>query len=166
MEYTIIGEITGVHGIKGDVKVYPLTDSRDRFFDLKKVYISEEKIEVVVKSVKIHKGLILLQFEGLEDINKVLDFKNQYIYVDDENKVKLPENFFFISDLIDCKVYNTENLYIGTVTNVIQNSANDVYVITSENGKEYLIPAVKAFVTFVDIKNKKIIIDPIEGMIK
>lgn len=166
MEYTIIGKIIGSHGIKGDVKVYPLTDFTDRFLELKKAYISDEKIQVKVKSAKIHKGLALLRFEDLEDINKILHFKDQYLYVDDEDKVILPENFFFISDLIDCKVYNTKEIYIGTVTNVIKNAANDVYVINPNKGREFLIPAVKTFVKFVDIENKKIIIDPIEGMIE
>lgn len=166
MEYTIIGKITGTHGIKGDLKVYPLTDSTERFFDLAKVYIGDEKIEVQLNSVKLHKGIVLLKFEGLEDINKVLNFKDEYVYVDEDDKVELPENHYFISDLLGCSVYDKKESLIGTITDVIQNSANDVYVVTNESGKDYLIPAVEAFVVLVDVESKKMIVDPIEGMIE
>ncbi len=166
MEYTIIGKITGTHGIKGDLKVYPLTDSTERFFDLTKVYVGEEKIEVHLNSVKLHKGIVLLQFEGFEDINKVLNFKDEYVYVDEDDKVELPEKHYFISDLLGCSVYDKMESFIGTITDVIQNSGNDVYVVTNESGKDYLIPAVEAFVVLVDVESKKMIVDPIEGMIE
>ncbi|MGM0396837.1 MAG: ribosome maturation factor RimM [Bacillota bacterium] len=166
MEYTIIGKITGTHGIKGDVKVYPLTSSTDRFFDLKKAYIGEDKIELQLQNIKLHKGMVLLQFKGLEDINKVLGLKDQYIYVDEEDKVVLPEDHYFISDLVGCKVYDKNESFIGTITDVIQNSANDVYVVTDDDSRNHLIPAVKAFILLVDVNQKKIIVDPIEGMIE
>ena len=166
MEYTIIGKITGTHGIKGDLKVFPLTDTTDRFFELKKAYLGEEKTKLQISGVKLHKGMILLRFQDHDDINKVLAFKDEYIYVDEEDKIKLPENHYFISDLIGCRVYDLSESFIGSLTDVIQNSANDVYVVTAENGKEYLIPAVEAFIASVDVLDKKIIIDPIEGMIE
>jgi 16S rRNA processing protein RimM len=166
MEYTIIGKITGTHGIKGDLKVFPLTDSTDRFFQLEKAYVGESKSKVKISDVKLHKGMVLLRFQDLDDINKVLVFKNQYLFVDEEDKVKLPDNHYFISDLLGCRVYDKSESFIGNMTDVIQNSANDVYVVTAENGKEYLIPAVEAFIVSVDVVEKKIIIDPIEGMIE
>ncbi|HZH93240.1 MAG TPA: ribosome maturation factor RimM [Tissierellaceae bacterium] len=166
MEYTVIGKLTGTHGIKGDLKVFPLTDSTERFFELEKAYVGENKIKVHVSGVKLHKGMVLLRFKGLEDINKVLDFKDEYLYVDEEDKVRLPENHYFISDLVGCRVYDKSETFIGELTDVIQNSANDVYVVTSDTGKEYLIPAVEAFIASVDVVEKIIIVDPIEGMIE
>lgn len=166
MEYTIVGKITGTHGIKGDVKVYPLTDSTERFFELKSAFIGDEKKKVGICSVKLHKNMVLLQFKDFEDINKVLEFKDQYLYVDEENKVTLPENRYFISDLLECRVYLTDDSFLGDMSDVIQNSANDVYVVKSSSGKEYLIPAVKEFIVAVDVAAKKIVVDPIEGMIE
>jgi len=78
----------------------------------------------------------------------------------------LPENHYFISDLVGCRVYDKSETFIGELTDVIQNSANDVYVVTSDTGKEYLIPAVEAFIASVDVVEKIIIVDPIEGMIE
>ncbi|MDY0234449.1 MAG: ribosome maturation factor RimM [Gudongella sp.] len=166
MDYTIIGKIINTHGIKGDLKVYPLTNSLDRFFDLEKVYIGDSKEEVFIKEVKVHKGLALLKFKNLENINDVLAYKEQFVYVDDANKVKLQENQYFISDLIGCKVILEDETAIGSLIDVLQGGANDVYVVLSPDKKEFLIPAVGEFIKSVDIENSLIVIDPIEGMIE
>ena len=166
MDYTIIGKIINTHGIKGDLKIYPLTDSLDRFFHLEKVYIGDSKEEAIIKEVNVHKGFVLLRFKNLENINDVLKYKEQFIYVDDENRVKLQENHYFISDLIGCRVLLKDGKEIGILIEVLQGGANDVYVVLSPEKKEFLIPAVTEFIKTVDIDNNLIIIDPIEGMIE
>ncbi len=167
MEYTIVGKLINTHGIKGEVKIYPLTDDIERFSYLKSAYIGEGKHPVTIESVKYHKGMGILKFKGYDDINQILKFKDQYLYVDDENKVVLPDNHFFISDLIGCKVYDMKNIYVGDIVDVLQGYSNDVYVIKdNEKSKEYLIPAVKAFIKEVNIEEKIISIDPLEGMIE
>lgn len=167
MEFTIIGKITNTHGIKGEVRVYPLTDNIERFSDLDKVYIGEAKRQASVKTVKYHKGLAILGFEEFDNINQVLDFKDQYLYIDDEDRIVLPEDRYFIFDLIGCEVFDMANKSIGHIVDVILNMGNDVYVIKNHKGdKEYLIPAVKEFIKTIDIDKKKIIINPIEGMIE
>lgn len=166
MDYTIIGKIINTHGIKGDLKIYPLTDSLDRFFDLEKIYIGNSKEEVIIKEVKTHKGFALLRFENLENINDVLKYKEEFIYIDEVNKIKLQENHYFISDLIGCRVLLKDGKEIGILIEVLQGGANDVYVVLSPEKKEFLIPAVTEFIKTVDIDNNLIIIDPIEGMIE
>lgn len=167
MEYTIIGKLINSHGIKGEVKIFPLTDNVERFNNLKSAYLGENKIPVNVEGVKYHKGIAILKFKEYNDINDILKYKDSYIFVDDENRVVLPENHFFISDLLNCRVNDTSGNYIGIIKDVIQGYSNDVYVIMDEsNNKEYLIPVVKEFVKDVNINDKLIIIDPIEGMIE
>lgn len=167
MDYTIIGKIINSHGIKGEVKIYPFTDDMDRFIDLKKVYIGDSKKEVHLKTVKFHKGFPIIGFDEFDDINQILNLKDQLIYVDDKDRIKLPEDHYFIYDLVDCEVFDTTNNKIGQIIDVLQNVSNDVYVVKDEfSHKEYLIPAVKQFVKLVDVENKKIVINPIEGMIE
>lgn len=165
MDYTIVGKIINTHGIQGEVKVYPLTDDVSRFSILKTAYIGEDKLKVKVSGVKYHKGLAILKFKEFNNINEIQKFKDTYIYVDDENRIKLPENHYFIYELIDCKVYDLESNFIGVVVDIIQAASNDIYVVQN-NTKEFLIPAVKEFIKDVNIDEKKIIIDPIEGMIE
>lgn len=166
MDYTAIGKIINTHGINGEVKIYPYTDDVERFSILKQAYIGDTKIKVNLSSVKYHKGLPLVKFKEYNNINDVLKFKEQIIYVDDENRVVLPKNHFFIYDLIDCQVYDMDNNYIGKLVEVMQGASNDIYVVKDDNHKEYLIPAVKEFIEEVNIDKKTVIINPIEGMIE
>ncbi len=167
MDYIKVGRIINTHGIKGEVKVFPLTDNVERFNDLKKAYLGDNKLRVEIESVKYHKGLAIIKFKEFNNINDILQYKEQFIYIDEEDKVELPEGRYFIFDLVDCNVYDTEGNKLGIVTDVLQYAANDVYVVKDEEkNKTYLIPAVKEFIIEIDIHNKRIIIDPIEGMIE
>lgn len=167
MEYTIIGKIINTHGIKGEVKVFPLTNSIGRFDYLKVAYIGEKKIKVELEKVKYHKNLAILKFKEYNDINEILFLKDSFIYVDEEGIVVLPDNHFFIYDLLESQVFDLESNLIGTVVDVIQGPSNDIYVVKSaENNKDYLIPAVKQFIIDVNIIDKRIVINPIEGMIE
>lgn len=167
MDYIQIGKIINTHGIKGQVKAYPLTDDIKRFSSLKTVYLGDSKIKVRVEEVKYHKNMVILKFEEFNNINEILSYKDDFIYIDEKDKIDLPEGCFFIFDIIDCLVFDIKGKKIGVVTQVIQSASNDVYVVEdARNNKEYMIPAVKEFIVHVDIHNKKIVIDPIEGMIE
>lgn len=165
--YTIVGKITNTHGIKGELKIFPLTDNIERFDDLKNAYIGENKINVSLERVRYHKNLAIIKLNEYNDINEVLKFKDEYIYVDDEEKVTLPKDHFFIYDLVDSQVFDMESNLIGTLVDVLKGPSNDVYVVKNmDKNKEYLIPAVKQFIIKVNILDKKIVINPIEGMIE
>ena len=167
MDYIQIGKIINTHGIKGQVKVYPLTNDINRFSHLKIAYLGDSKIKVRVEEVKYHKNMVILKFEEFNNINEILSCKEDFIYIDEKDKIDLPEGHFFIFDIIDCLVLNTQGEKIGVVTQVIQSASNDVYIVKDHiKNKEYMIPAVKEFVVNIDINNKKIVIDPIEGMIE
>lgn len=167
MEYIGIGKIINTHGIKGEIKVFPLTNNIKRFDFLNYAYIGEEKTLVYLENVKYHKNFAILKFKEYNTINDVEKYKNDFIYVDEKEKIILSEDHFFIYELINSQVFDIEKNLIGLLTDVIQGSRNDIFVIKDhKKEKEYLIPGVKEFVTKVDIKNKEIIIDPIEGMIE
>lgn len=165
--YTAIGSITNTHGIRGELKIFPLTDNIERFDFLDHAYIGEEKTKVNIEKVRYHKNLVIIKFKEFNDINEVLKFKESYIYVDDDEKVVLPEDHFFIHDLLGSEVFDIDSNLVGTLVDVLKGSSQDVYVVKDmEKNKEYLIPSIKEFIIQVNIEDKKIIIDPIEGMIQ
>jgi len=166
MDYTIIGKITNSHGIRGDIKIFPLTDDPERFFQLKEIFVGEKKELVSISDAKLHKGLVLIHFKGLDNINDILKYKDEFVYIKDEDRVTLPKDHYFISDLIGCNVILKDGSRIGIIKDVLQGIANDVYIVKSKDDKEYMIPAVGEFIVSVDIQNKEITIDPIEGMIE
>lgn len=165
MEYIQVGKIVNTHGIKGDVKVVPLTDDVKRFEKLKTVFIGDEKLELEIVNVSYIKGNVLLRFKNYENINDIEKFKNYEVWIDEKDKIKLPKDSFFLDDILGLEVYLTDDTHLGTIKDILQPGANDVYVVKSES-KEYLIPAIKDVIKKIDIDNKKMIIDPIEGLLE
>lgn len=167
MDYIQVGKIINTHGIKGEIKIYPLTDDIHRFDSLKTVYLGEDKIEVEIEGVKYHKGIVILKFKEFDNINEILPYKGEFLYIDSMDKVVLPEDHFFLFDVIGCTVFTKDEKRLGSISRVIQSASNDIYIVQDdERNKEYMIPAVKEFFVSIDVDNKRIIIDPIEGMIE
>ncbi len=160
-----VGKIINTHGIKGGLKVFPLTDYMERFEELDWVYIDGDNKKFYIKNVKYMPSVVLLFFEGYENIDSVEKFKNRYIYIGESQREDLPENTHYITDIIGLDVYTVKNEYIGKVEDIIQTGSNDVYVIRDENSKEIMIPAVDRFIPKICLEEEKVIIDPIEGMI-
>ncbi|HLS53310.1 MAG TPA: ribosome maturation factor RimM [Tissierellaceae bacterium] len=167
MNHIAVGEIINTHGISGEVKVLPLTHDVERFSELARVYIGKDKKKANISNVKYHKGLVIIEFEEFDNINLVLPFKGQYLYIDEADRIKLPEDHFFIYEIIDCQVVDLSGNKIGYIKDVLEYASNDVYVVSDySKEKEYLIPAVKEFIKEVNILEKLVVIDPIEGMIE
>lgn len=165
MEFIIIGKVINTQGIKGEIKIQPLTNDLNRFSDLQTVYLGDNKEKATYERSRVQKHFIMMKLQEYDNINEVLKFKDSYIYIDKDDRVELGENEFFISDLIDSKVYDMDNQEIGTLISVYEGIANDAYVIKNNKDKEFMVPAIKEFVKKVDIPNKKVFIDPIDGMI-
>ncbi|HHX68168.1 MAG: ribosome maturation factor RimM [Miniphocaeibacter sp.] len=164
MEFVKVGYITNTHGIKGDLKVYPLTDNPNRFEDDIDFYLDDEKIKVRIIKSRLYRGLVYIKLEGFNNINEVLKFKGKYIYIKEEDRMELPEDTYYISDLIGMEIINDSKV-VGYIKDVLINSKNDIYLCESKNKKEFMIPAVKEFVKEIDLKNKKVYVELIEGML-
>lgn len=163
MERIKVGKITGVFGIRGEVKVYPYTDRMERFFELDTVMVGNE--EMTIKNVRFQKNMVLLRFEGVDDRNAAELLRNRMLTIDRDHLRELDEDEYFIFDLIGLKAVDQEDNYIGKLTDVIQNSSQDLYEITTDDDKKYLIPAVYEIVTDIDINGGIIRIKPIPGLL-
>ncbi len=165
-EYFEIGQIVNTSGLKGVVKVNPFTDDMSRFEELKKVFIEKNKelTEYEIEEVRYHKNQVLLKFKNIDSIEEAEKFRNCYIKISRKDAKKLPEDTYFIVDLIDINVYLENNEYVGKIIDVFSTGSNDVYVIKREENSDLLIPAIKDVVKKVDIKNKKMIINLIKGL--
>lgn len=165
-EYFEIGQIVNTSGLKGVVKVNPFTDDMSRFEELKKVFIEKNKelTEYEIEEVRYHKNQVLLKFKNIDSIEEAEKFRNCYIKISRKDAKKLPEDTYFIVDLIDINVYLENNEYVGKIIDVFSTGSNDVYVVKREENSDLLIPAIKDVVKKVDIKNKKMIINLIKGL--
>ena len=156
-KFLTIGEITKPHGIKGEVKVFPLTDDIQRFKKLKRVFIDGQEVKITYVTVGHDRAI--LRLEGVDSVEDAEKLRKKLLVVPREDAVKLEEGAYFIEDLKDCIVYDEEGLELGQVAEVIQTGANDVYWI--KKPKEILIPAIRDVVLSVDVEAEKIIIKPL-----
>lgn len=162
-----IGQIVKTQGLKGEVRVYSTTDDIYRFDDLNTFYIGKDfDTEYKVERVRYKGNLVIMKIKGIDTVEMAEKLRNKNVYVSREESRDLEEDEFFIADMIGIKVYTVNDEYVGTLDDVLQYSANDVYVIKGEDDKEYLIPAVMKFVPEIDIEEGKMIIDPIKGMLE
>ncbi len=162
-----IGVISSTHGIKGEVKVFPTTDDVNRFKKLKEVYLDtgKEKLTLHPESVKFFKQFVILKFKEYNNINDVEQFRQKSLWVDRQNAVKLRKDEYFIADLIGLKVITDEEKILGTLKDVLQTGANDVYIVEMEDGKEVLLPAIKECVLKVDVEAGEVLVHVMDGLL-
>ena len=165
MKQIKIGVLVNTHGLKGEVKVKPMTDFPDiRFQKGNTINIQYQNtlLPVTIKQVREQKDLLLLTFEGYDDINQVEPWKGSILSIDESQLHELEEDEAYYFELQDCEVYDNENQLLGTVSEVIETGANAVLRVRGE--REYLIPYVKAFVTDFDAEAKRITVKMVEGL--
>ncbi|SOB90533.1 ribosome maturation factor RimM [Pseudobutyrivibrio ruminis] len=164
-----VGSITQTHGIRGEVKVFPLTDDISRFKNMKNLLLDAGKegyISLEVENARPQKNLVILKFKGIDNINDIEKYKGHGLYVTKDNRVDLKEDEYFIADLIGCDVYldSDKDNRFGTISDVMETGANDVYEITLESGKTVLVPAIKECILDVDIEGGRMEIHLMEGL--
>ncbi len=162
-----VGVITATHGIRGEVKVYPTTDDATRFDDLKRVILDggKQQIPLEIQSVKYFKQFVILKFKGIDNINDIERYKRCPLLINREDAVDLEEDEYFIADIMGMEVYTEDGSLFGTLKDVMETGANDVYVIDSKDHGEVLIPAIKECILNVDEEAGKITIHLIEGLL-
>lgn len=162
-----VGAVTSTHGLKGEVKVFPTTDDPARFKKLKQVLLKNgtEMKELKIASVKFFKNMVILKFMDHDTIESVMGYKGKDLYVTREHAVKLEKDEYFIADLIGLTAELEDGSVLGTLTDVLETGANDVYVVRMEDQKEVLIPAIHQCILNVDLKAGKMLVRLMEGML-
>lgn len=165
--YLRVGVITSPHGVRGEVKVFPTTDDPNRFKKLKSAYIDmgKELIPVTIAGVKFFKNMVILKFKEYDNINDCEIFRQKDLLVTRDNAVKLDKDENFIIDLIGLKVVTDEGADFGTVKDILQTAANDVYIIEGNDGKEYLFPAIKQCILDVNLEEGTVTVHIMDGLL-
>ena len=161
MNYIYIGDIVNTHGIKGEVRILSHFKYKSSVFIKGTfLYIGNSKEKLEIKSYRKHKFYDMVSFVGIDDINEVLKYKGEAVYID-RNEVKI--DGILNEDLIDMDVYNNDS-FIGKVTDILNNGVYDILVIEGKSSKG-LVPNISEFIKSVDVGNRKIEINMIEGLI-
>lgn len=161
-----VGVIANTHGIRGEVKVFPTTDDVTRFKRLKEVLLDtgREYRTLEIAQVRFFKNLVILKFKGIDNINDIEKYKGKSLMVSREHAVALEENEYFIADLIGLRAVSDEGEELGTLTDVLQTGANDIYVIGKPGEEELLVPAIRDCVKSVDLEAGVITLHLLNGL--
>ncbi len=168
MEKIKIGKIVNAVALRGEVKVYHYSDYKERFEEIDNILLEHKGKyeEYSIEGTRYQNEMVILKLKGVSDRNAAEALKERDIYITEADLRELPEDTFYVRDLIGCKALNAETGgEIGEITDVLQNSAQDIYKIKLPNGKEALIPVVSEFVKEVDIEKKIVKIKLIPGFI-
>ena len=179
MEKIKIGKIVNAVALRGEVKVYHYSDYKERFEELDEILVERNAARkhtvesYAIEGVRYQKDMAILKLKGVNDRNAAEALKDCDVYITEADLRELPQDTFYIRDLIGCSVINESDKSgegstasdIGVITDVLQNSAQDIYQVKTKSGKEVLIPAVSEFVKEINIDEKIVRVSLIPGFI-
>ena len=170
MQWFNVGKIVNTHGIRGEVRVMSRTDFPDERFSIgTKLGLfkpnAKKPIMVTVASHRQHKNFELVSFEGYPNINDVEEFKESYLKISEHNLTELEENAYYHHEILGCTVVSTDGREIGVVSEILETGANDVWEVTPAKGKKHYIPYIEDVVKDIDVDEKKITIEIMEGLL-
>ena len=173
-KYFLVGQIAGTHALRGEVRVFPLTDDRARFTKGLALFyesVRDEVLPLTVEASRQHGKFVLVKFKGLDSINDVERFRGGKLYVDRKDAIPLEEGEYFVADLVGMDVYTEDGARLGELTDVLETGANDVYAVRlsredlPEKDREVLIPAIPDCVLDINIEERRMTVHLLDGML-
>lgn len=163
-----VGAVASVHGIKGEVKVFPTTDEPEKFKKLKTVWMktAKEDREIALQTVKFFKNMVIVKFEGIDSPEEAYKYKGATLWIPRSEAVPLRKDEYYQADLIGLSVFTEEGAELGTLTDVLETGANDVYEITLPDHRTVLFPAIKDCVKAVDPEGGRMTVHVMDGLME
>ncbi len=163
--FLVIGKLLKPHGVRGDVRVRPLTDDPSRFAWLEQVYLGEDELRpLTVTNIRFHKDIVLVKFEGLDDRDTVQHLHGRLLHVAIEDALPLAEGEYYLYQLKGLDVYSDEDVYLGKLINVIETGANNVFEVKGE-GKSILLPDIPDVIVDIDFDNGRLTAHLLPGLV-
>lgn len=175
IKWILIGEVVATQGNKGEIRVIPHTDFPDRFATMEEIVLfkpgsNNPELKFKLEKARLHKSFVILKLEGVDNITEAEKIRGMEIKVGTDQVVPLPEGQNYIFELLGLKVYTTDQLFLGVITEVLKTGANDVYIVKPEPGitklKEILIPVIDEVVLDIDLEKQTILVNLLDGLLE
>ncbi len=164
-----VGIIIKPHGIHGELKVKPLTDSPNRFHSLSEIFMipvdGDNSFSAKIESVRLHQNKVLIKLDCINSVNEAETVIGYEICINREECIELPSDTYFAFDLIGLKVLSPVGEYVGTIADVLSSPGQDLLVVKKKNNKKVMIPFVAEIVTDISIDQKRIKIQDLPGLL-
>ncbi|MBW1605609.1 ribosome maturation factor RimM [Lactobacillus sp. Sy-1] len=170
MSYYNIGKIVNTQGIHGEVRVISITDFPENRFvvgnQVTAFLPNGTQVELTIDKVRTQKSFVILHFKGHDSINDIEFLKPSTLKITDEqlSADDLAAGEYYYHQILGLAVYDLANNYLGKITDIMDTAANDVWIVTRENGKELLLPKIEQVIKKVDLTNQRVTIDLLEGL--
>lgn len=163
-----VGEVLTTHGLKGEVKISPLTDDKERWLELKRVFLcsAKDRRELEVEGVRFHRETVIVKFHGICTVEEVEKFRGLFLWIPRHERPPLPEGRFYIDDLLDLEVHDDEDHFLGLLKKILPTGANDVFLIQGGCYGEILLPALRSVVLSVDLCAGKMVVRLPAGLVE
>ena len=168
-KYISIGKILNFHGIKGEARVGYTKGQEDFVSGLKEVFVKNgsEYKPLIINNVKFHKNFAIVKFAGIDSINDLMEYKGSLLFVEESYiRDNLEEDEFLIDELVGLSIFDENGNKLGFVVGVSNNGASDLLSVKTNSKKICLVPFVQAIIKKVDINEKQIIINNLEGLLE
>ena len=157
-KFLMIGQIVKPQGVRGEIKVLPMTDDPERYLDLEYVFLDEKgETQLEVTGARIREGFAYITLDGITDRDQVERMRNMFLYIDRANAAPLPEGRYYVADLIGMQVSDDKGNELGKLVDVMQAGGNDVYEVKGK--RVFRFPAIKKVLKNVDIEAEKLTLD-------
>lgn len=153
----VIGKIVAPHGVRGDIRIMPLTDRPEQFLNLSYLLLEDGR-QLTVKAARFHKRMVLVSTKEITTMNDAELLRDKKILIRAEDLPPLEEGRFYVADLIGLPVFDEEGKQLGTFKDSITTGSNDVYIVAVPGGKDLLIPALKIYVQEINLQEKRIVV--------
>lgn len=161
-EYLEAGKIVTTHGIHGEVKIMPYTDTPELLCEFDRLFMGKNHTEIIIERSRAFKNMVIAKIKGTDTPEDAEKLRNKILFMHRDD-LELDENTYFIQDLIGIEVKDADSgVVYGKIADVMQTGANDVYVIQGD--REYLVPAIPDVVISTDIDNNIMLIKPLKGL--
>lgn len=166
-ELILLGQIVRYQGNKGHVRVEPLTNNPERFFQLESVVVEKpgDKIRLKIESAREQNDFVVLKLESIDDIDAAEALKGSYLSLPESELPELSPYEYYIYRIKDFTVKTDDDRYLGKLEQVWTNKGTDIFLVQSEDGDEYLVPAAREIILSIDREKQEIIIKPLPGLL-
>jgi 16S rRNA processing protein RimM len=162
--FLVVGKLRRPHGVHGEMLMHVLSDFPERIQPGVVLYLGSERHPIVLRSVRQHAHGLLVALEGWETPEELAEFRNQFVYVHAEDRPPLPEGEYYHHQIIGLRVIDEHQRLLGKIDKILENAANDVYVVRSEQGGEILLPAIDSVILDIDLVNGEMHVHLLPGL--
>jgi 16S rRNA processing protein RimM len=164
-DFLAVGRLRRPHGVRGEIMLEVMTDFPERLVDGMTLYVGPEHRPLRMLHQRTYRGGLILALEGYDTPEQVGELRNQYVYIPTVGLPALPEGEYYHHQILGLRVLSETGIFLGTLVEILETGANDVYVVRQENAADLLLPAIDPVILDIDLEKGEMRVHLLPGLI-